>query len=68
MALNEGASEISIGNDDNSDILATVYKNAQNQVRLHGRARVPCHWDQFGPDDYHIYGFDVIKIEENNNE
>ena len=66
VALNEGDSEISIGNDDNSDLLVTVYKNAQNQVRLDGRARVPCHWDQFGPDDYHIYGFDVVKIEENN--
>lgn len=67
VALNEDDSEISIGDTDNSDILMTVYRNAQNQVRLHGRVRTPSHWDQYGPDDYNIYGFDVIKTENNEN-
>jgi hypothetical protein len=67
VALNEDDSEISIGGDDRSDILMTVYKNAQNQIRLHGRVRTPSHWDQNGPDDYNIYGFDVLKIENNEN-
>lgn len=68
VALNEDDSEISIGDTDRSDLLATVYKNAQDQIRIHGRARVPKHWNQEGhPDDYYIYGFDVLKIENNEN-
>lgn len=67
VALFNDDSDVSISDSDLSDVLMTVYKNADNQVRLHGRARVPKHWAQGVPDDYHIYGFDVVKTENNEN-
>ena len=65
VAINENASDISIGSTDGSDILLTVYRNAKNQIRLHGRARQRKIWTEpVVSYDYIIYGFDVIKTEE----
>lgn len=65
VAINEDDSEIAIGDTDGSDILITVYRNAQNQVRMHGRARQRKIWTQpVVSYDYIIYGFDVIKAEQ----
>lgn len=62
VALNENDSDIAIGNDDGSDILMTVYRRGDNEIRLHGRARERHIWtDPVVSFDYIIYGFDVIK-------
>lgn len=57
----ESTSDMMFVNDNNEDISMTVYKNSQNQVRLHGRVK------RYHYDAHHIledsdnWGFDVIK-------
>lgn len=66
VAINEDDSEIAIGDEsDGSDILMTVYRNTKNGVRLHGRERQHKLWTNPISYDYIIYGFDVIKTDEN---
>ncbi|MBR4391393.1 MAG: hypothetical protein IKT08_04735 [Bacteroidales bacterium] len=61
--INESDSEISFHNN-NEDVHMTVYKNQQNQVRLHGRER-RCRYDAEGEIiDCIIHGFDVIQVQE----
>lgn len=62
--LNENDSDLGFHNY-NEDILFTVYKNEQNQVRLHGRERY-CIYDENNEIvDCNIHGFDVIKAPAN---
>lgn len=57
---NENDSDMSFHNY-NDDILMTVYKDSQNQIRLHGRERT-CRYNAEGElVNATFYGFDVIK-------
>ena len=67
VALNQDDSNISMGETNGADLLLTVYHDAQQRIRLHGRVRRPKHFTEGVPDDYYIYGFDVIKSEHNEN-
>lgn len=63
-SMNENDSELSLHNY-HEDILMTVYKNKQNQVRLQGRER-RCIFNNEGEiTDCILHGFDVIKTDNN---
>lgn len=62
--LNENDSDLSFHNY-NEDILFTVYKNDQNQVRLHGRERYCIYDEDHELVDCILHGFDVIKTPAN---
>ena len=62
--VNENDSDLSFHNNS-EDVLMTVYKNQQNQVRLHGRER-RCRYNAEGElIDCVLHGFDVIKTANN---
>ena len=64
---NENESDLAFHNFNNEDILMTVYKNKQNQVRLHGRER-RCGSDISGDlIDCALHGFDVVKTSNSSN-
>lgn len=62
ISPSETASDLILTNHSaHEDIMMTVYKNAQNQIRMHGRAR-HYYTDQEGNiTNSDIYGFDVLK-------
>lgn len=63
-AIENSDSELSFHNND-EDVLMTVYKNEQGQVRLHGRER-RCRYDAHDEIiDCVLHGFDVIKTSDN---
>lgn len=57
---NENDSDMTF-HDYNYDILMTVYKNPQNQIRLHGRERYCRYNDEGELINCTFHGFDVIK-------
>ena len=58
--MNENDTELSFHNY-HEDILMSVYKNKQNQIRLQGRER-KCKYNSEGEVvDCDVHGFDVVK-------
>ena len=62
--FSENDSNLGFHNTNNEDILMTVYKNAQNQVRLHGMERRYILNSDGEIINSIVHGFDVVKTSE----
>lgn len=62
--VNENDSNLGFHNTNKEDIIMTVYKNSQNQVRLHGMERRYILNSDGEIIDCIVHGFDVVKTSE----